>query len=268
VIASAVPTPRPPGFFDGVQSFFGGLRLLVTTPKLWAVSLVPMVLFLGAWLVFGSLTVAYLPDAVGGLIGPSDSTLGALGAGLLKFVITAIAIAVAALVALLVAQPLSGPAFACLVRHHEALLGIPARPDTPFFRDMLQSLQSLLVGLAIGLPLMLLLALVGLFFPPSVVVVAPLEFLVATLVVAWDMCDLPLSIRGLPIKTRIAWLASHKLAVFGFGLSCGLVQLIPVLNFIVLPAALLGSTRLVWRIEEHQLNAGKSTVAGRGMNEP
>ena len=59
---------------------------------------------------------------------------------------------------------------------------------------------------------------------------------------------------GLPVKTRITWLAAHKLAVLGFGFSCALVQLIPVLNFIVLPAALLGSTRLVWHIEQYQLN--------------
>jgi CysZ protein len=118
--------------------------------------------------------------------------------------------------------------------------------------------QSVLIGLALAMPAMLFLAVIGFVFPPTLVVVGPLELLVATVALAWDMCDLPMSIRGLPVKTRIRWLRSHQAAVLGFGFSCALVQFVPVLNLLLLPAALLGSTRLVWDIEQRELRSGRA----------
>ena len=119
-------------------------------PSLWAISLVPVALFLGGWLLFGGLGVAYLPGLVGAAVGPTDSAVGGLGLGLLKVISGVLALGLGALVALVVAQPLSGPALASLVRSQERRLGAPARPETPFFRDMIQSVQSVLIGLAIG----------------------------------------------------------------------------------------------------------------------
>ncbi len=107
---------------------------------------------------------------------------------------------------------------------------------------------------------MLFLAVIGFIFPPTLIVVAPLELLIATVALAWDVCDLPMSIRGLPVKTRIRWLRSHQAAVLGFGFSCALVQMIPVLNLLLLPAALLGSTRLVWDIEQRELQIGAGSA--------
>ncbi len=249
-----------PGFFHGITCFFGGLGLLLRTPSLWAISLVPVALFLGGWLLFGGLGVAYLPGLVGAAVGPTDSVVGGLGLGLLKVISGVLALGLGALVALVVAQPLSGPALASLVRSQERRLGAPARPETPFFRDMIQSVQSVLIGLAIGVPAMLFLAVIGFIFPPTLIVVAPLELLIATVALAWDVCDLPMSIRGLPVKTRIRWLRSHQAAVLGFGFSCALVQMIPVLNLLLLPAALLGSTRLVWDIEQRELQIGAGSA--------
>jgi CysZ protein len=102
------------------------------------------------------------------------------------------------------------------------------------------------------LPVIVLLSLIELAFPPAAIVTTPLKLGVTGLMLAWDLCDYPLSIRGMPIRTRFALLGRHLAAVMGFGLGLALLSLIPCALLLALPVGAAGATRLVVRLERFE----------------
>ena len=92
------------------------------------------------------------------------------------------------------AQPLSGFAFEKIVHHVEASEGAPAWPQTSFLVTLKRSLASVAVSWAFGLPVLALLMIVNVVVPAALVVTVPLKLVVVVaLLVAWDLCDYPLS---------------------------------------------------------------------------
>ena len=239
-----------PGVLRGLQCLFGGLFQLVTTPSYWFLALVPIGLFLAMWLLLGWAMTDWISNGIGTWLGSPPGNVGGIWVGLVKFLASALMLVVAGFFAMPLSQFFSGSALEALVRRQESHLGAPERPSTPVLQDMVQSLASFMMGTALALPPAALLGAIGFFFPPSLIVVVPLQFLLAAFVIAWDVCDLPLSLRGLPAKERLAWFSKHKRAVFGFGVGLAACNLIPGLLFLMLPAAVLGATRLTWSIEQ------------------
>jgi CysZ protein len=105
------------------------------------------------------------------------------------------------------------------------------------------------VGYAVGLPLLAVLALVSFLFPPAAVVTFPLKLVVLALLFAWDLCDYPLSLRGMPVAARVALVSRHLGAMLGFGFGLALLSLIPCAPLLALPAGVAGAARLMRRIE-------------------
>ena len=239
-----IPTARP-GFGAGVAAIFSGIGFIATTPAAWPLAMVPIAVGVSLSAVFGTLAVKLIPPLftawLGGTSGILATTLGVVA--------TAIALLLGILVGFALAQPLSGPALERLVRRAEARDGAPAWPPTSFSDDILRSLGSLLVSAAFGLPLLGILVVISVVFPPAVVVTFPLKLVVLALLVVWDFCDYPLSIRGLPIRTRVAFMTRNLGAMLGFGLGLALLSLLPCLLFLALPAGVAGAARLVVAIE-------------------
>lgn len=247
----APPKDRP-GIGDGLRSLFSGFSFIVSTPDVWHLAIVPVAIGLVLTLTLGWAAVALIPPLIQSLFGaPSGALLGVL-AVLAKVAATLLAILLAALVGFGLAQPLSGPALERIVRRVEAGLGAPPWPPTSALDDIVRSLQSTLVGAAFGAPLLIALTVVGLIFPPLVVITVPLKVLVTAVLITWDLCDYPLSIRGLPIGQRVSLLARNGGAVLGFGLGLGLLALIPCSLLIVLPAGVAGAARLMVLIERFE----------------
>jgi CysZ protein len=128
---------------------------------------------------------------------------------------------VALLIGFALAQPLSGSALAGIVHRVEAKEGAPAWPETGFVTDALRSLESMVVSYGFGLPILALLFLVNVVFPPAAVVTFPLKIAVIAILFAWDLCDYPLSIRGWPIAARVAFMKRNAAAMIGFGVGLG-----------------------------------------------
>lgn len=250
--AAPAGAPEAPGFLGGVRCFWSGLAFLVRTPSAWPLALVPTVVVVVLGAFFGFLAVTFVPSWVAGAWEQKaaiDGTMGSvIGVGL-QVLATLIAVLLSFLVAFSLAQPLSGPALEALVRRQEAELGAPTRPETPFATDVLRSLQSSLVGFLIGTPMLLVLLVVGLVFPPAQVVTIPLKALVVTTVLAWDLADYPLSVRGVGVRTRVAFLQRHFFAVLGMAGGVALLALIPCGVLLALPIGVAGATRLVHEIE-------------------
>ncbi|MCC6553924.1 MAG: EI24 domain-containing protein [Polyangiaceae bacterium] len=253
----AAPRDRP-GFGAGVRALFSGFGFVLSTPGVWPLALVPVAIAAALTSALGAAAVAHVPSKVHALLGARG---GGLLGDVLGVVATAIAMLLAALLALALSQPLSGPALERIVRRAEAKLGAPAWPPTSLVADVLRSLESILVSFAFGLPLLAILLLIGVAFPPAAVVTTPLKLAVTAVLIAWDLCDYPLSIRGIPISARVAFMRRNAAAMLGFGFGLALLGLIPCLLVLVLPAGVAGAARLI--VDAERWEAGQRG-GGRG----
>jgi CysZ protein len=219
------------GLLTGAGAFFQGMAFVVSTPRVWLRALVPMVTSL---VLFAGLVAL-------GLLGATALTHGVL------VVLLAIPVVILSLLlALALAQPLSGWALDGIVREQRQELGLP-RLAHPAKGVLLSSLGAALLATAIGLPVLALLTLVGWLFPPAVFVTFPLKVLVGALMIAWDLVDYPLALHGVRLGDRFRWAGRNFFAFLGFGLSATLFFAVPGLGLLALPCGVAGATRLISR---------------------
>jgi len=259
--APAVPVfARRPGFVSGLRSLLRGFGFLLGHPRSWPLAAVPLLVLLALATALSTVAVLWLPGIVGGLVGPATSTWTTVGTAALKALSIVAAMVLSLVVAFGLAQPLSGPALEGLIRLQEKHLGAPERPPTRFWLDIWRSLQSLLLGYALGLPLLAVLFVVSLLFPPAAIVTTPLKIMVLAFTLAWDLCDYPLTVRGLPVSERFRVLARYRGAVFGFGVALALVSFLPCALFLCLPAGVAGAGRLIWQIDQFERTQGSAAT--------
>jgi CysZ protein len=248
-------TPRP-GLVAGAGAMLSGLAIIVKTPALWPLALVPAAIGTALTAALSAVAIGWIPGIVARWLGAGHPTLGVI-AGVLA---TVIAILFALMVGFGLAQPLSGFALEKIVHHVEATEGVPAWPTTSFLVNLQRSLVSVVVSFVFGAPVLALLMIVNVVVPPAVVVTVPLKLIVVALLVAWDLCDYPLSIRGVPIRERVAFMARNASAMVGFGFGLALLSLVPCALLFAIPAGVAGATRLIAGIEraEGRRLVGKS----------
>lgn len=244
--ALAPPIERP-GFLTGTRELFAGLGFVARTPAIWPLALVPVAVAGVTTTAVGATLASIVLPRVAALLGPH-----AVLAVLAEILAAVLVVIVAALIGAAVAQPLSGPALNRIVRRVEADVGAPAWPDTGFVEDMGRALGSMLVGYMFGIPLLVVLSIVSLLVPPAVFVTFPLKILVLALLFAWDFCDYPLSIHGMPLGARLNLVVRHARVMIGFGFGIALISLIPCALFFILPVGVAGAARLTRRIERFE----------------
>jgi CysZ protein len=234
------------GFLAGVRALFGGLGFVVTTPAAWGWAMIPVAV---ATLLFGGLGAlsiwggsALSERLVGDVAGHGWSMLGMWT---LRILFWAIGMLVAFVLAMSLAQPLSGFALDAITRKQELALGGRTWPDQPLVSSAFRSLRVSLTALFVGLPVLAVLALVTVFIPPAAVVTLPLKFVVTGLLTAYDLLDYPLSLRGEDVGARLRFIAANFPAVLGFGVAAALLLLIPGGALFLLPFGVAGAARLV-----------------------
>ena len=237
--------PSRPGVLAGAGALFSGVRFLAVTPATWPLAMVPVAIVIASMAALGGGAIHLIGPWFAGIFGPRWAFL-AIVADVLA---GALALILATLVGFALAQPLSGPALNRIVRRAEADLGAPAWPPSGALEDVGRALGSLAVSYALGLPVLAVLALITLLVPPAAVVTVPLKLVVLALLFAWDLCDYPLSIHGVPVAARVALVARNAGAMIGFGAGLALLSLIPCLPFFALPAGVAGAARLIRKIE-------------------
>lgn len=237
--------PAKPGFFAGTAAFFSGVKFITLTPASWPLAVVPLAVTLVLTGVVGGTAMHFLSPWIVELVGPRYPGLAAA----LKVVAALITLGVSGVLSLSLAQPFSGPALNGIVRRAEALEGAPAWPATSFFTDIGRSFQSMAITYAFGLPLLAILWAVTFFVPPASIVTVPLKFVVLAIMTAWDLCDYPLSARGMPVVERIRLLSRNFLPMIGFGLGVALLSIIPCSLLLLLPYGVAGAAKLVLAIE-------------------
>jgi CysZ protein len=202
---------------------------VVSTPRVWPRALVPVA---AALVLFGGLAAL-------GIFGATVPTHG------IFVVLLAIPVVLLSLVlALALAQPLSGWALDGIVRAQRHELGLPELPHRSIATTMLSSLGAAFLALAVGAPLIALLTVISWIAPAAIIATVPLKVFVSALMVAWDLADYPLAMQGASVGDRLRWAGRNFRSFCGFGLAATAFFAIPGLGLLALPCGVAGAARL------------------------
>jgi CysZ protein len=238
-----------PGFIAGLKSLWGGIAWLVKTPDAWPYAVVPIAIAIGLMAALSWTMIAFVPNVVDRIVEPGGRWFVRILHVVVQLLAYVLSVVLSGLLSFMLAQPLSGPALEALVRRRERDLGLPPRAKTSFWTDIWRSLKSLLVSYMFGVPAMILLFGLSLVVPAAAIVLFPLELVVAAVTISWDLCDYPLSMRGMPVGQRISTILHNFPALLGFSLGLALVGLVPCLLFLALPAGVAGATDLMAQLD-------------------
>ena len=230
--------------WDGARAFFGGVGFVVSRPSVWPYAAVPvgvlllLVSGLGALGLWGSWHLALVLVA-------GASAWATAGRWLLELLLGSVALLVAVLFGFAFAQPLSAFALESISEKQESALGGSHHAKPAFAENLKRSVAVNMLGLAVGLPLFVLLTAIELLAPPAAVVTWPLKFVLSALLLSWDLLDYPLGRRGTSIHERLRFFGRNFWTLLLFGSFGAVILLVPGLGLLLLPFGVAGATRLV-----------------------
>lgn len=230
---------------SGLEAFGSGIAFVLTTPSVWGYALVPVAMLMMLSCGLTGLGIWGSHHFGNGLIRPDVGAWGEIGRWTLLIALDVLVFVAAVLVALSLAQPLSGFALESVSHAQEIALVGSAAPKTSFFASLVSTAKAVLVALLVGGTLLSLLFLISLFFPPAAVVTVPLKVLVCGWMLAWDFIDYPLAMRGVGLEERFAWVGRNFGAFTLFGVLWALLLVVPGMQLLILPMGVAGATRLV-----------------------
>jgi len=244
--------PRVEGPLAGAGDVLRGIGLFLGTPGVRLLGILPVFLAALVVLTLLGLLVAYL-DQLADAITPfadrwdeSTRTLVRVGAGLALLLGSTAVLVVSFTV---IAQIIGQPFYERISDRIEHQLGsVPAGADAPWWRSFprasLESALLLALTLACTAPLFLL----GLVPVLGQTVVPVLQALVAGFFLAVELLAIPLERRGLHLAGRVRFVWRHRAQTLGFGVTAFLLFLVPLMNVLAMPGAVVGATLLVRRL--------------------
>src|SRR5215211_3752775 len=235
------PAPRVGGPLAGATDVLRGIGLFLRTPGVRLLGILPVVLAALLVLVLLGLLVVYLDELADALTPFADRweegsrTLVRVGAGL-ALLLTSTAVLVVSFT--VIAQIIGQPFYERISDRVEHQLGAPpAGADAPWWRSFPRaSLESAL------------LLVLGLFPVLGQTVVPVAQALVAGFFLAVELSAIPLERRGLHLAGRLRFVWRHRAQTLGFGVTAFLLFLVPLLNVLAMPGAVVGATLLVRRL--------------------
>jgi CysZ protein len=262
---AAPPQPRPPGPrgggpLAGAGDVLRGIGLFLGTPGVRLLGILPVLLAGLVVLTLLGLLVAYL-DQLADAITPfadrwdeSTRSLVRVGAGLALLLGSTAVLVVSFTV---IAQIIGQPFYERISDRIEHQLGAPpAGADAPWWRTFprasLESLLLLGLTLACTAPLFVL----GLFPVLGQTVVPVVQALVAGFFLAVELLAIPLERRGLHLAARLRFVWRHRAQTLGFGVTAFLLFLVPLMNILAMPGAVVGATMLVRRLSGDPVVSG------------
>ena len=229
----------------GLLAPWRALAFLARRPASWRLALVPAGIACAALVLLGALFVHFAFRWVDGVIPPTRGAFLFLLRTTLQLIALVVSTGVALFASLTLASPLSSASLDALVRVYDAAVGAPPGPAVPWTQGAARALASSLVGIAIGGPVAVLIAIVDFVVPAAAVVLVPLGTLVGGYVLAWNLLDYPLGLRGVTLGDRARWMGRHAALVTGFAVSASTLLVLPGLGLLLLPAGVIGAAIVV-----------------------
>lgn len=247
-------------FTSGARMLGTGLAVLLRSPRHLLLGAVPALL--SAVLLLGCLgtLLHFSPDLVSWLTpfadGWADFARKALRV-LLGVALIGAAAVLGALSFIALTLLVGGPFYEAIAEHAERQLGLDTSGDgAGFARQLARGVRDSLKLIAVALPGAIALFLIGLIPLAGQVAAVVLGALLGAWLLSLEMVGLVFGRRGLSFGQRHRSLREHRALVFGFGLPAYLLCLVPVLQLVVIPAAVVGGTLLAHRV----LDADKDAV--------
>ncbi len=237
-----------PGFKDGVQALLAGFGLL-NKPRVRLFVIIPLLintLLFAAVIVYGASQlgqlIAWMESQLGGWWEWIDWILWLLWPLFVAFSLLLVFVCFSIL-ANLIAAPFNGFLAAAVEQHLTGNWPDDGGSLRQLPREVLKALggeiRKLLYFALWALPLLLL------SFMPLINIAAPvIWFLFGAWMLALEYMDFPLGNHGHTFPGIRRIIARQRSAAFGFGMAALLLSMIPVVNFIVVPVAVSGATRL------------------------
>src|SRR5512132_1204572 len=261
-------TPPPPGWgaaprvpvggrprggpVAGGADVLRGIGMFLGTPGVRLLGILPVLLAALVVLALLGVLVVYVDELADALTPFADRwdestrTLIRVGTGLALLLGSTAMLVVSFTV---IAQILGQPFYERITDRIEHQLGAPpAGADAPWWRSFprasLESALLLAMTLACTAPLFVL----GLFPVFGQTVVPVLQALVAGFFLAVELLAIPLERRGLHLAGRRRFVGRHRAQTLGVGITAFLLFLVPLMNVLALPGAVVGATLLVRRL--------------------
>jgi CysZ protein len=253
---AATAPPGPPrrggGPLAGGADVVRGIGMFLGTPGVRLLGIVPVLLAGLVVLALLGLLVVYIDELADALTpfadrwDESSRTLVRVGAGLALLLGSTVLLVVSFTV---IAQIIGQPFYERISDRIEHQLGAPpAGADAPWWRTFPRaSLESvLLLGLTLACtaPLFVL----GLIPVLGQTVAPVLQAVVAGFFLAVELLAIPLERRGLHLAGRLRFVWRHRAQTLGFGITAFLLFLVPLMNVLAMPGAVVGATLLVRRL--------------------
>lgn len=243
------------GFWRGFTSPFGAAAMLLRTPRAWPFACVPPALFLVLVTVIVSSAWTYLrPEILEAMEGAAwlrwlyFDLLKELAPELASWLAMLVTAVIGWRLAMPLASTLGAPALERLVGFADEELKAPPREPIGFFAELWCGARSMLLGLALTLPIEIVLWVLELVVPPIAPITTPLKFMLGALGVAWGLFDYPLTLRGMRARDRFGFMMRHLPVVLGFGIAFAALNLLPCCGVLMLPVGAIASTRLYWQL--------------------
>jgi len=233
--------------FTGVTYFLSGLKLIKTT-KIRRYVLIPLLInisifSLGLWFAINQFDVFItwaLSDLPGWL-----SWLEWIMWPLFALTFYGVVFFGFSIIANILAAPFNGPLAAAVERH------ITGEENTvsnkPFSQEIKDSVSNELIKLKYSLFLMMPLAFLSLLsfaFPLIAPLVAILWMTYTVWILTLEYADFPMVNHDISFRQIKKILAEKRFLSLGFGSMVMLATLIPVINFLVMPVAVAGATKM------------------------
>lgn len=245
---SAASEPQRPGFFASFAMVFRGFGFIAARPSTWPWAMVPALILSALSAAFLAASIWLVQPWIEGAFGSPQSWYGQLGAGIVAWLLALVAAIAGLLIALALAPPLSGPALEKIVERQERELAVPPRRPIGILREIWCGLRAQALAAMFAGPLLIILWLVDVFFPPATVVTIPLKAIITALALSWNLFDYPLTLRDVRMRERLRLVARYWRETLGFGLALAALFWVPCFNVLLLPVGVVAATRIVWQI--------------------
>jgi CysZ protein len=231
--------------FGAIDAFFGGIGFILTTPRIWPLAAVPAVVLTIVLIGLTALGIWGAAESSAFLFGHDRGIWGSIGYWFLTVFLVLITFLIALVLALAVAEPLSAFALERISAAQQRTMTGSAPTSPPLLTAMWLSLCCVCFAIVLGGSALVVLFLLDFFFPPAAIVTVPLKMLVCSWMVAWNLLDYPLGMRGMGLLARMKWVGRHFGAFTLFGFLWAIVGVVPGIILVLLPMGVAGATRLV-----------------------
>ncbi|TDD85052.1 hypothetical protein E1202_21875 [Saccharopolyspora karakumensis] len=238
-------------FATGVRALGSGTGIILRSPKLLLLGAIPALI--SALLLLGSLSaLIYFSGDLTSWMTPFADGWAAFARQALRVLLGVALVGAAAVLGsisfIALTLLIGGPFYEHIAEQAEKQLGLDTSDGAGFARQLgrgaRDSLKLVLVALA-GAAVLLVIGFVPVAGQIAGVV---LGSLFGAWVISLEMVGLVFQRRGFAFGERHRSLREHKAMTLGFGLPAYLLCLVPVLQLLVIPAAVVGGTLLAHRV--------------------